>query len=300
MLSGRSASLAAVMSAAAYLAMSGYASADAASPPPGPIVVGADNNGGVVHTTVTAPGSPDGKTQAVVSDGSSTRCTYNFPGTDGQVFQEDRNGVPGRYYYVDCYRGAVEVTHTLTWFPDSVAPVAAPVLVTPGTLAQRAVDQLGLPTPRPQHNPARMDSRPQTIVGIETWWWVDPGSFRPITHTVRAGPVWATVTATPVATYWQSGSADADDVRCAGPGTPYDMFRPVESQHSDCVTVYRRSSARQPQTGPSPNDRYFTAAVTVTWRVTWVGTGGASGVLPALSRTARFPIAVAEVQTVNE
>ena len=173
-------------------------------------------------------------------------------------------------------------------------------MVTPGELAQQAVDQLPLPTPQAQHNPNRMDGRPQTVVGVETWWWVDPASFRPITHTVRAGPVWATVTAQPVSTFWRSGSANADDVRCTGPGTPYDTARPADAQHTDCFTVYRRSSAGQPQSGPDPNDRYFTASVTVTWQVTWVGAGGAAGALPPLTRTSTFPIAVAEVQTVNK
>jgi hypothetical protein len=107
------------------------------------------------------------------------------------------------------------------------------------------------------------------------------------------------VTATPIDTYWESGSADAPNVTCDGPGTPYDTSRPASEQHTDCYTVYSRSSADQPQRGPSPNDRYFIAAVTVTWRVSWVGAGGSTGSLPTIRRRTTFPIAVGEVQTVN-
>lgn len=274
----------------------------AESSSPGPIVVGTDNNGGTVTTTVTSPGSDGSHTAEPVSSGggSAIRCTYYYPGDDGQLYQEDKNGVPGRYYFVDCSRGTQPVSHDLIWFADSAPPPGVPVVVTPAELAQQAVDQLPLPTPQARHNPDRMDGRPQTVVGIATWWWVGAASFRSITHTVQAGPVWATVTARPVSTFWRSGSAHADDVRCAGAGTAYDPSRPADEQHTDCFTVYQRSSASQPQTGPDPNDRFFTATVTVAWQVTWVGAGGASGALPPLTRTSTFPIAVAEVQTVNE
>ena len=74
---------------------------------------------------------------------------------------------------------------------------------------------------------------------------------------------------------------------------------PATAQSTNCATTYTRSSAGQPQTGPDPNDRFFTASATTTWRVTWVGNDGTAGVLPALTRTTTFPIAVAELQAVN-
>ena len=108
------------------------------------------------------------------------------------------------------------------------------------------------------------------------------------------------VTAQPESTYWESGSQNAPNVRCNGPGTPYNPSESADAQHTNCYTVYSRSSADQPQRGPSPNDRYFTASVTVTWHVTWVGAGGRSGALPNIQRRTTFPIAVAEVQTVDQ
>jgi hypothetical protein len=264
-------------------------------------VVRGDDSG--IETRVTSPATPD---SSVLSDVSSRRrttasgatCTYDDPGSGGQVFDETRDGVTGRYYFRTCNDGS----SSLVWIPASAAsrPGARAVTVTPGQLAQRAVDRLPLPAPAVRHSPDRVDGRPGTVVGVRTWWWVDSASFGAITHTVRAGPVWARVTARPVETYWEPGSAGAPSVRCAGSGTPYDPTRPVAAQRTDCFTVYARSSADQPQRGPSPNDRFFTAAVTVTWRVSWVGAGGRSGALPALTRRTTFPIAVAEVQTVNE
>jgi hypothetical protein len=266
-----------------------------AGSPPGPITVKGNDSG--VATTVTAPGH-SGSVTPVASRGSTRTChsvPAVSPKSGATQWGEQRNGYWGLYYLVYCSDGSA----SLDWVARyPINPVGA-VRRTPGVLAQRAVDQLPLPTPSVHHNPNRIDGRPETVVGIQTWWWLDRSSFRSITHTVRAGRVWARVTATPTSTYWNAGSPDAPNVRCDGPGTPYDASRPANRQHTNCFTVYSRSSADQPQTGPSPNDRYFTASVTVTWRVTWVGGGGARGALPPIQRRITFPIAVSEVQTVN-
>jgi hypothetical protein len=38
--------------------------------------------------------------------------------------------------------------------------------------------------------------------------------------------------------------------------------------------------------------------VTTTWSVSWVGSGGAAGTLPVISRSRTFPLRVAERQAV--
>lgn len=266
-----------------------------AGSPPGPITVKGNDSG--VETTVTAPGHPGSVTP--VSTRRTTRTCHSVPAVSPKAgaaqLGEQRNGYWGLYYLVYCSDGSA----SLEWVPQYPINPAGTARRTAGVLAQRAVDQLPLPAPSVHHNPNHIDGRPETVVGIETWWWLDPSSFRTITHTVRARRSWVRVTAEPTSTYWASGSSGAPNVRCAGPGTPYDASRPAAAQHTDCFTVYSRSSADQPQTGPSPNDRYFTASVTVTWRVTWVGVGGARGALPPIQRRITFPIAVSEVQTVN-
>ncbi|HEY8827036.1 MAG TPA: hypothetical protein VIM17_04700, partial [Jatrophihabitantaceae bacterium] len=76
-------------------------------------------------------------------------------------------------------------------------------------------------------------------------------------QTTSAGGVTATVTARPVSTVWSTGSPDAPDVSCDGPGVPYDARRAPSEQSTDCSTTYARSSAGQPRTGPDQNDRFF-------------------------------------------
>lgn len=275
-----------------------------------PVHVRGDNKGGTVDTTVVSPGSPGSRgaaTDVAVANSASTAasgvtCTSSFPGDGGQLFREDRDGVPGRYYFRNCYDQAGNLrSHDLVWTPDFALPQAGAGAAgaTPAQLAQQAVGRLPLPAPQVHHNPDATAGRPQTVVGVATWLWVAGASYRTLTQTVAAGPVWATVTARPVSTYWQTGSADAADVRCTGPGVAYDSRRSPDGQSTYCSTVYRRSSAGQPQTGPTDNDRFFVGSATTRWQVSWVGAGGAAGQLPDLERTSSFRLAVAEVQSVN-
>lgn len=97
-----------------------------ATPPRSPIVVKGDDSG--VQTTVTAPGHGGTRTVSTSSRRSPARrvhCVFNDPGEGGQAFREDRNGVPGRYYYVDCYRGSTLVSTRLIWFRDATPPPGA-------------------------------------------------------------------------------------------------------------------------------------------------------------------------------
>lgn len=281
-----------------------YVSADEGPPP---IQVRGDNKGGAVETTVSGLGrsadlpgvrtAPPAVETALRGGGPS--CTEAFAGDDGQAFRETRNGVDGRYYFVNCSDG----THGLTWAPDSPSPpgrgASALAAVSMAELARQASDRLPLPAPVVKHSPDRVSGRPETVVGFRTWFWVDPASYRPLTQTVTAGAVTATVTARPVSTHWVSGSPDAPDVTCPGPGVPYDPRLDSSVQSTYCATTYARSSARRPQTGPDANDRFFLGSATTRWQVSWTGTGGVQGQLPDLERTSTFQLAVAELQAVN-
>lgn len=278
--------------AAGLIAVNG-SGASASGPPPGPVVVTGDYTG--ITTTVTKAGHPGSQqTKSSVGRRQRVACTstesFNYKANMPDT--ETRNGVFGVYWLVFCSDGS----GGLRWVPQAEP---AGVRVSPSEAARRAIGRLPLPVPVVHHNPDRMGGRPATVVGVKTWWWVSSSSFRVMRQTVRVGGVWVTVMATPVRSVWRSGSAATPTVSCAGPGRAYDASRSASSQDTDCFTVYRESSASQPQTGPSPNDRYFTASVTVVWRVTWVGSGGSRGSLPDLSRTTSFPIAVEDVQAVN-
>jgi len=271
-----------------------------------PIVVDSGDGFGI-DTTVTDPGKPGLSTRgdgvAPASQRSSgVTCTYmlDYSNHSGGWPQEILDGPPmgekGAWYYRSCSDGSFD----LVWIPDGAPNEPAVPRMTPGQLAAQAANYLPLPAPAVHHNPDRgAGGRPETVVGVDTWLWVSPSSFRTLRQTTSAGGVSATVTATPVSTSWRTGSPDAPDVECDGPGVPYDTRRPPEAQNTYCSTVYGRSSASRPQTGPDPNDRFFTGSVTTMWRVTWTGTGGASGSLPALRRTTSFPLAATELQAVN-
>jgi hypothetical protein len=258
-----------------------------------PVVVVGDNNSGVVSTTVTAPGTAAGSgdehgAESSSSDGGVT-CTWTAESEHSQeVWQWLGSDPDGTWYDVRCSDGSVYLG---LYVPPSASNLP-PAVALAGSLAKSAANRLVLPAPLVRHNPTG-----RALVGLSTWWWVDAAQWRVLRQRTQAGPAWAEVTASPVATTWDAGDGTVPLV-CDGPGTPYDTTMPEAQQHTSCWHTYRRTSADQPQTGPSVNDRYFTVTVTTTWQVTWRGSSGTGGTLPALTSTSRFPLAVEQRQTV--
>ena len=259
-----------------------------------PIVVVGDQHPGTVATTVTAPGTPgsqSGGTGAgsTSGSGSTVTCTWTAESDySQQLFQWLGSDPNGTWYDVSCSDGT---NYAGVYVPPAAGNIP-PAVVLAGALARSAANTLVLRRPAVRRNPAG-----PALVNLPTWWWVDPGQWVPLRQRTQAGPVWAEVTATPVSTSWDPGDG-SPSVVCDGPGTPYDRSRSAESQATDCSYTYRRSSAGQPQTGPSVNDRFFTATVTTTWRVTWVGFGGSGGTLLPITTSSSFPLAVAQRETV--
>jgi hypothetical protein len=80
----------------------------------------------------------------------------------------------------------------------------------------------------------------------------------------------------------------SDEVRCDGPGTPYDASRPDDAQRTDCSYVFQRSG-----------DVVIT--VYIDWEVTWAASDGTGGVLPPVSRGNTFVASVDQRQgIINE
>lgn len=157
--------------------------------------------------------------------------------------------------------------------------------VTPQQLLITAMGELHVPYPSPETAPARG----RGLVGLPEWFWIAGGSWHTRAVTVTAGPVWATVTATPVGLTFRPGPS-LSPVMCPGPGTAYNPDRPATAQRTDCSYIYLTPSTGQP--GNS-----YPASVTATWRVTWTGSGGAGGVLDAaLAVSARFTVSVAQAE----
>lgn len=283
-----------ILTCAAAIMLPAPAFADGGDPKPPVVVVTGDTFGGRVGTTVTAPGTPGTQSDGDPTGGSSSSssgvsCTWKAESDfSQQVFQWIGTDSKGTWYDVTCSDGS--------YYPGVYVPPATgnipPAVVLAGALAKTAANTLVLPKPQVRRNPAG-----PALVNLPTWWWVDQAQWSPLRQRTAAGPVWAEVTATPVSTSWDPGDGSAPVV-CNGPGTPYDTTRSAESQSTDCSYTYRRSSADQPQTGPSVNDRYFTVTVTTTWQVSWVGFGGTGGTLPVLTTSSSFPLAVTQRETV--
>ena len=156
--------------------------------------------------------------------------------------------------------------------------------VTPRQLLAQALAALRVPYLSPSTAPPRGS---QGLVGLPEWFWIPAADWHPRTVTVRAGPVWATVMASPVGLSFTPGGGLAQ-VSCRGPGTPYVRQLPAQGQHTACSYTYEQPSIGQPGNA-------FRAAVTVTWRISWTGSGGQRGVLAsALPLPVSVPLAVAQ------
>jgi hypothetical protein len=156
--------------------------------------------------------------------------------------------------------------------------------VTPQQLLVHANGELHVPYLRPATAPPRGTDG---LVGLPEWFWVAAGKWHGRSLTVTAGAVWATVTAVPLGLTFQPG-AGLSPASCAGPGIAYDPHKPAPQQRTNCSYTYLQPSAGL------PGDAYR-ASVTVTWRITWTGSGGAGGVLdPALAVPVALPIRVAQ------
>ena len=176
--------------------------------------------------------------------------------------------------------GGQQVVSRLFFYAPGVSVLSA------GDLAARARDELPLVYPEPHTSPAI--TRDQ-MVGIDTWMWLDPAAWQPLTATaaiagVGGGPgLSVTATATPQSVTWDMG--DGTVVTCDGPGTPYDDARPEATQHTDCRHTYQSRAA-------------YDATATITWSISWTASDGTGGQLADASRTTQFPMTVAERQAV--
>lgn len=156
--------------------------------------------------------------------------------------------------------------------------------VTPQQLLVQALRELKVPTLSPATAPPRGRDG---LVGLPEWFWVPAGQWHARSVTVTAGPVWATATAAPLSLTIDPG-AGLGTVGCAGPGVAYRPAKPAARQHTSCSYTYTAPSAGL------PGDAYH-ATITVTWRISWTGSGGAGGVLDqALTVPDSFAIPVAQ------
>ncbi len=209
---------------------------------------------------------------------SSEQCEYRALPIASDVPVYDEDGVPiqvdgtGIWYEKWCgtnFYGAVYLSPT-----------------SPSDLLDEARRRITVPLPEPRLSPGG-----EQLVNLPTWLWLDQASWAQHEATAAVPGLSVTVTAVPELTVWTMGDGSA--VTCVGPGVSFDPNSSAAAQVSNCLHIYTRSSARQP-------DNAFEASVTVRWRLAWTVAGGAGGGdLGTIDRTTGFVVPVAEIQTVN-
>lgn len=158
---------------------------------------------------------------------------------------------------------------------------------TPEELAQLAYNEILIPTGSPTTNPTTTQA-----VNLPTWVWFDAKDIHPVSVTAYLPDynVSATTTATPVGIHIDPGTPDArlfpSSGDCTGTGTAY---QPGDKGDPPCGVTYLKDS----------HGGQYTMTVTVTWHISWKGTGNTGGDLP----TGTFPhdqnVTVREIQSVN-
>jgi hypothetical protein len=221
-----------------------------------------------------APGGPSG------GHGSVTCGLFEITGVSGAGVTLGVGGaaidpVEGRPYFIVCRNvaGAVVYQQLITYQPATNVVDAA-------TLARQAYRELPLLYPQPfTAPPANMNQ----LVGVRTWFWIDPAQWQPRSASAAVPGLSATVTATPITVLWDTG--DGAVITCDGPGIPYDPGRPDNVQHSDCSHVFEHDGEHDVRT-------------TIVWRVRWTATDGSGGALPDVERATQFPLQAEQRQAV--
>lgn len=197
----------------------------------------------------------------------------------GPVLTRVRDGVTQTAYLRQCPGGG----YSVVW----IAPGDPPGL---GRVAASRLASL-LPAPVAGSAPP-LD---ELVVGVDTWWWTTT-PWRPISvtawvPTLAGGTVWAVTTATPRAVVFEPGDG-SPPVECTGPGQVWTEADGDEAS-SDCMVVYRHASVT------AVDGVAFRARMVIEWDVSWVGSTGGGGALPALSTATPLRVAVGEIQAVG-
>ncbi|MFJ2608868.1 hypothetical protein ACIO13_28395 [Streptomyces sp. NPDC087425] len=167
--------------------------------------------------------------------------------------------------------------------------------VTPQILAELAYNQVQLPTTKVSLAPANT-----TKVNLPTWAWLDGAKFKEVSVTAALNAagvnIQATTTAKPVSLKLEPGTADAEtypaSAECAinDDGSIGEQYTKGNGGRTPpCGVKYLRSSG----------NGTFSLRATITWDITWTGTGGAGGDLPDATFGSDQAVTVQEIQAVN-
>ncbi|MBC2907269.1 hypothetical protein [Streptomyces cupreus] len=164
---------------------------------------------------------------------------------------------------------------------------------TPETLAQYAYNKVKVPETKVELKPAA-----KSTVNLPTWVWLDKGTFQEVK--VRAElpntGLWAETTAKPVALHLEPGTEDAETYPASGDceinedgsiGTPYQAGDADKTP--PCGIRYLRATNGQP----------YQLKASITWEISWEGTGGTNGDLPDGTFETTQDMNVQEIQAIN-
>jgi hypothetical protein len=160
----------------------------------------------------------------------------------------------------------------------------------PAQVAQEAYAEIVFPHPTGDRSPSQTllyKGYSFTYVGLWTYYWTSPDTWKPLTASVTDEGVTATVTATPAELDFDPGDGH-DVLPCAGPG------RPWTSADGNSAPAAGACGYRYEQVTSSP----ITSTQTIVWRITWTGTGDSSGQIPSLSTSTTGELNVMQIQTV--
>ncbi|WP_406139472.1 hypothetical protein [Streptomyces sp. NBC_01089] len=217
--------------------------------------------------------------------GEASYKNYNM-GKDGMFWR----GVMNKDMVSDMASYSCE--RTLFWQDANTVPQDkhAP---TPEVLAAYAYDRINVPDTKFELKPAA-----KSTVNLPTWVWSGKGRFQDVK--VRAElphtDLWAETTAKPVSLHLEAGTPDAETYPASGEcaingdgsiGAPYSTGD--ADRTPPCGVTYLRATDGRP----------YRLRASVTWEISWTGSGGAGGDLPDGTFESTRDMDVQEIQSVN-
>jgi enoyl reductase len=203
------------------------------------------------------------------------------------------NGQPNPSRIADPASLSCDMDHDV-WVPAGTKPPTGPA-VTPEMLAMSAYDRVRIPDRKISLSPDALHTQ---TVNVNIWAWLTKAAMRPVSVTARLNSlgIWATTTARPVGLHLEAGTPDAELYPSSGDcprnsdGSFGQKYQPADGNDpAPCGLKYLRSS----------NDGTFSLTATVTWAVSWRGSGGTGNDLPNGAFETHQDVTVQEIQAIN-
>lgn len=184
-----------------------------------------------------------------------------------------------------------DCTRIMFWQPAGEIPKIAHA-PTPKTLAEYAYNQVKVPTTEIELKPTT-----KSTVNLPTWAWLDKATFQDVK--VRAElpntGLWAETTAKPIALHLDPGTTNAETYPASGD---------CEINADGSIgTPYKKGAEGTPPCGirylKATNGTPYHLSASVTWQITWEGSGGTGGGLPDGTFETTQDMNVQEIQSIN-